>query len=337
MALNDSVNEMQFSDPDFLGSPEFSQKYQQHKDQKMQRAGGRPNPMAAQQAMMNIIQLEAPHKERLTQLAVQTVKDMFPVIEDAGIQIEAQIVPMGQIHVASRPTPEPIRPENPLYKKAAKRKIMNAITQAAGVSMNSAHHAVDALSQVNPQLKDMYDTVYKNNDALYHAFDKNQLIQMANQMNQQGYAGGSTKVEYRNGQPVIIAKAINSMHLMHEIIKGVYEYLSHNAHDDEDEFKQISRHTDSIADEIDDIVNGEVIRDTIRNYLIDNHDDLYQHPSFFEMFLVLLARTEENEMVRLVDGLIKGLPNRRRLEQLARDTFHTLRDFERNKATGEND
>jgi len=337
MALNDNIQEMQFSDPDFLGSPEFQQKYQQHKDQKMQRVGGRPNPMASQQAMMNIIRLEQPHKGRLEQLAIETVKNMFPVIEDAGIEIEAEIKPFGQIQLNTQPRAQAITPENPLYKKAAKRKIMNAITQAAGVSMNSSHHAVEALDQVDPQLKDLYDNVYKHNDAIYHAFDKNMLVQMASQQGQSGHAGGTAQVVYRNGQPVIIAKAVSFVYLMHEIVKGVYEYLSHNAHDDEDEFKQITQHTDSIDDEVDDIVNGEVIRNALRDYLIDNHDDLYQHPSFFEMFLVHLARTEENEMVRLVDGILKNLPNRRRLEQLARDTFHTLRDFERDKATGEHD
>jgi len=331
MALNDNLQEMNINDPDFLGSPEFHQKYQQHKDRKIQNAGGNPNPMAAQQAMSNIIQIEKPHKAELEQLAVRTVKEMFPIIDDVGIQIEAEIVPMGQITMMHPQNPTPISKDSPVYNDVAKRKIMNAITQAAGVSMNSAHHAVDALERVNPRLKDLYDTVYKNNDAIYHVFDKNRLAAMATQMAHSGYAGGSTKVEYRNGTPVIIAKAINSMHLMHEIIKGVYEYLSHNAHDDVEKFNQAQQHTSSFADEIDDIVNGEVIRDAIRNYLIDNHDDLYQHASFFEMFLVLLARTPDDEMVRLVDGLLRNLPNRRRLEQLARDAFYALRDFERDK------
>lgn len=326
-----AINEMNFSDPNFLGSPEFQQKQQQHKAQKLDRVGGQPNPMSSMNAMQNIVNLEKPHKQRLEQLAVQTVKQMFPVIDDAGIQIEAQILPFGQIHLATKPKSEPIGAEDPMFKKAAKRKILNAITQAAGVSMNTSHHAVDALNRIDPQLTDLYDTVYKHNDAIYHAFDKNMLVQMASQQARSGFVGGSSQVQYRNGQPVIIAKAVSFVYLMHEIVKGVYEYLSHNAHDDEEEFKNITKHTDSLDDEIDDIVNGEVIRNTIRDYLIDNHDDLYQHGSFFEMFLVMLARTEENEMVRLIDGLIKGLPNRRRIEQLARDAFHALRDFERDK------
>jgi hypothetical protein len=337
MLNNKNLQEMNFSNPDFLGSPEFNQKAQQHKDNKLGRVGGQPNPMTMMNALQNVINIEKPHKSRLEQLAVQTVKQMFPVIEDTGIQIEAQILPFGQIPLHTKPKADPINKENPLYNQAAKRKILNAITQAAGVSMNTAHHAVDALDQINPQLKDLYDTVYKHNDAIYHTFDRNQMIQMATQQGRSGFAGGTAQVEYRNGQPVIIAKAVSFVYLMHEIIKGVYEYLSHNAHDDKEEFKQVTQHTDSIEDEIDDIVNGEIIRESLRNYLIDNHDDLYQHPSFFEMFLVILARTPEDEMVRLVDGLIKGLPNRRRLEQLARDTFYALRDFERNKATGEND
>lgn len=326
------INEMNFSDPNFLG-PGIDQKIQQQKQNAAQQ-GGNINPqqmMSAQQAVGQIIQKEKPHKQELVQLAIQTAKQLFPVIDDAGIQIDAQIVDFGQARINTREKSQPIDTDNPLYKKAAKRKIMNAISQAAGMSMNTAHHIVDRLDDIDPNLKNLYDRVHNTNKLIYKSVDKNTLVRMAKMSNDSGWNSGNMQVVFRNNRPVIVAKGVTFIYLLHEIVKGVYEYLSLNAHDDEDEFKQITQHTDSLADEADDIITGEIIRDTIRNFLIDNHNDLYQHPSFFEMFLVNLARTPEDEMVRLVHGLLNELPNRRRLEQLARDTFYTLRDFERGK------
>lgn len=328
--MSDKLHEIGFSDPNMFG-PEFDQKVQAHKDQKVANAGGEINPMKGMNALKRVIQLEKPHIAELDRLAVETTKRLFPVIEDSNLEIDAKIVPFSTIHLPTPAKPKQITSNDPMFKKAAKKKIMNAISQAAGVSMNSAHHAVDRLDTISPELKTLYDDVYKTNDAIYHTIDKENLLRMATQQSATGMVGGSAKIEFRNGNPIIIARGISFVYLMHEIIKGVYEYLGLHGYESNDQFKDASQYSNSLSDEIEDITTGEIIRNSLRDYLLDNHDDLYQHPSFFEMFLVQLAKQEEDEMVALVNGIIRGLPNRRRLEQIARDTFYILRDFEAGK------
>ena len=55
MGNDNKKQEMNFSDPDFFGQ-EFDQKYQQHKDNVLQRTGGQPNPMNAMRSLQQIIQ-----------------------------------------------------------------------------------------------------------------------------------------------------------------------------------------------------------------------------------------------------------------------------------------
>jgi hypothetical protein len=46
----------------------------------------------------DISKAEAPYKEQLEQLAIQMIEDLYPIVEEEGIKLDAKIVPMGDIH-----------------------------------------------------------------------------------------------------------------------------------------------------------------------------------------------------------------------------------------------
>jgi len=48
--------------------------------------------------LQDIMEIEAPYKKQLEQLAVQMVQEMYPIIADDNINIDAKIVSMGDVN-----------------------------------------------------------------------------------------------------------------------------------------------------------------------------------------------------------------------------------------------
>jgi len=325
---------LKFADPKFFGA-DFKVKYNEFKQRTLNDIGT-VNLMQIIPTLMKIKMAERPTKEELTQLAIETSKRLFPVIEITGLQIDA-ILQEDISHncISDEGTPEypqelPNDDES-LFIKAAKQKILNALAQGAAVSMNSIHHMVPELDNVAPTHKEDYDKFLKANEVAYLTAPEEQMIQGAIRANREGEIGGTNKVEFRNGIPYVIARADNFVVLIHEIIKGVYTYLALNAYETEYEYYEIAQYTESIAAEIEDIGCGKMIINLLRDYLIDNFDKYYVHECFFEMFIVAMAKMEAEEMVGLMNGLIKGTPNKARFEILARNCYYDLKDFDKKR------
>lgn len=325
---------LKFSDQKFFGS-KFNEKYEAFKQRIIHEAG--PVDIGAIPAnLAKIIGLEGRHRERLTILAIETSKNMFPVIDICGIQIDASL----EDNISHKDISEEGTPDFPeevpeidekLYKKAAKQKILNAFSQGAAVSMNTIHHMVPELDTMSVELKPTYDRLMKANEVAYLSIPEQFFINAAIAQNGEGDIGGTNKVEFRDGVPYIVARAVNFVNLVHEIIKGVYTYIALNAYETEYEYYEISQYTDSIASEIEDIGCGKMIINLLRDYLLDNFDKYYVHECFFEMFIVALSKLPPEEMITLMSGLIEGTPNKGKFEIIARNCYYDLKDFDKKK------
>lgn len=324
-----------FSDSKFFGQT-FSSKYEDFKKNQIESLNFKVNYMNIMPTQVKIIGMESDHKENLEKLAIETAKNLFPVIESTGIEILATIeynISHNSISRNGTPDyPKQLPPNNEeLYKKAAKQKILNALCQGAAVAMNSVHHMVDEVKNINPTLKANYDTLMKSNEVAYFTINPQIFAQMAIQSNREQMVGGTNVVEFRNGIPFIIAKAVNFVNLVHEIVKGVYTYLTLNAYDTEEEYYEVTQYTDSIYSEIEDIGCGKMLLNNLRNYLIDNFEKYYEHPSFFEMFIVAFSKLPADEVISLTESILNGTPNRSKFEILARNCYYDLKDFEKKK------
>jgi len=329
-------NFISFADPNFFGQT-FQRKYEAFKEQQAAALNFQVDYSKIIPTLVKIIGMEASYKPQLEQMAVTTAKELFPVIDIAKIQIEAEIsYEISHTDLSPRGTPnfpKPTPKDNPeLYKKIAKQKILNAITQGAGVSMNSIHHMnSEAMNHVSPFLIENYDVLMKSNEAAYLNIPTEHFARMAMMANDHNDVGGTNKVEFRNGVPYIVARAKNYVNLVHEIIKGVYTYLTLNAYDDVNEYYEITEYTDSIYSEIEDIGCGKMLLNALRTYLLDNFEKYYEHPSFFEMFIVALSKLPADDVVSLTEGILNGNPNRSKFEVLARNCYYDLKDYEKNK------
>lgn len=325
-----------FSDPQFFGQA-FTQKYNEFKANQKAQLNFQVNIREVMGTLQRVVRAENGHREELERLAVQTAKDLFPVIEETGIQIDAKLSDrISHSDLTPRGTPNfPKSPpkNNPeLYKKIAKQKILNAITQGAGVSMNSIHHMnSEQLANIGPSLTQDYDKLMKSNEVAYFE-DPDGFVPMAIMANNHGDIGGTNKVEFRDHVPYVVAIAKNYVNLVHEIVKGVYTYLTLNAYKSEEEYYEVTEYTDSIYSEIEDIGSGKMILNMLRDYLMNEFEKYYDHPCFFEMFLVAFSKQEADDVVSLTNGLLNGTPNRAKFEVLARNCYYDLKDFEKKKS-----
>jgi hypothetical protein len=79
--------------------------------------------MSSQQILSQLARAEAPYKSELEQLAVNMVKELYPIIDEEGINLDAKLVGMSDV---GRELDEAISPES-------RRRIINSITQGAAL------------------------------------------------------------------------------------------------------------------------------------------------------------------------------------------------------------
>lgn len=333
----DKKGYISFADENFFGK-DYTDRFHVYKEKRLLQLKPKPDLSDVMMILPNlakIIGLEGRNKVELEKLAIKTARELFPVIDEAGIKITAEIAyEISHNDLTPRGTPNfPKRvPENEpeLYNKIAKQKFLNALTQGAGVSMNSIHHMVkDKLNRIHSELVTTYDHLMKTNEVAYYTVKDFELG--AIDANENKTVGGTNKVSFENGVPRITARAMNFVNLVHEIIKGVYTYLTLNAYDSEEEYYEITEYTDSIYSEIEDIGCGKMMIEVLREYLLDNFDKYYEHPCFFEMFVVALSKLPADEFVPLIKGLLKNEPNKAKFEVLARNCYYDLKDFDKKK------
>ena len=140
--------------------------------------------VSSQQLLGQIAKAEAPYKDKLEKLAINIVKELYPIIDEEGITIDAKIVSMGDVN---KSLDESISPES-------RRRIINAITQGAAVRGSFAFYLFkEHLDEIDPSLVEKYNEIMKNTFGVY---DDENAIAMFLAMLAQGHkaAGGSSKV-----------------------------------------------------------------------------------------------------------------------------------------------
>src|ERR1035437_8839238 len=189
-----------------------------------ERAMGQ-NPMHAMQLMQEILVLEEPHREDLTELAIELVREMYNVPESLNLRafLENSDEEAGEDFddsdveetLISDDRKEALKPE------IEKRRILNSIVHGAAIHQwTSAYFIVtDKLNDLNPELLNKYNTL----SAIVNFFNW-QIVQsdmMA--MGGRPVLQGHNKVDIEKKD--IKASAMNFPVLIHELSKGVIDYL----------------------------------------------------------------------------------------------------------------
>ena len=159
--------------------------------------------IASSTLMDQFSKVEAPYKDKLERLAVGMVKELYPIIDDQGIQIDAKL---GTTSDITRGLDEAASPE-------ASRRVINGITQGAALRGTFLFFLFkEHLDDLDPTLIGKYNQIMKN---VFGVYDDENAIAMMLAMIARGQktAGGLSKVkinEIKVNKPNELYSVVNS-------------------------------------------------------------------------------------------------------------------------------
>jgi hypothetical protein len=252
--------------------------------------------ISSQDILNQIAKAEAPYKSQLEQLAVNMMKELYPVIDEEGIIIDAKL---GSISDVNKSLDETLTPEG-------RRRVINGITQGAALKGAFAFYLFkEHLDELDPSLVEKYSQIMKNSFGIYH--DPNAVAMMLAQL-AQGHkmAGGSSKVimkEIEDSGITIKARAICFPMLIHEINKGLHELISLQGFKGDKAANQaVVNKVDTLANEPNDIKYGQIIYEALNDLFIDSKYS--DEPRLREYFLQDVYQLEDDEFLSLVENSI---------------------------------
>lgn len=216
------------------------------------------DPMEAMMLMQEIMMLEDPDKDDLQEVAIDLVKEMYNVPDqiDLRAMLEQKEAPQD---VDGDDDDEPEEEQEISDERKAellpfiqKRRILNSIVHGCAVHQwTSAYHIVrDRLNEINPALIERYNRVA----ALVNYWNWQVYFEPMMEMGQMPMLQGVNKVDV--GEQKIEAYGINFPVLIHELSKGVIDYITTagvpNEQDDgvtRDELKYIYAEADRYSHE----------------------------------------------------------------------------------------
>ena len=244
--------------------------------------------MDSMRLLQDVMEIEKPYRDQLTELAKDITDKLFPVIKQAGIELDAQIVDNpSEMKITKGKDEEEIDTEeeaqvalDAIADKADidKRRIINSITQGAGIRGTKAYYlfddALDVLDTLG--LKEKYEELVNN---AYGIYDDDAAIAMMMAMLAQGgeTQGGESEIDWNDEDDTmtIKARALTFPILMQEIIKGLYEFVALQGFTDVAKGKgqAIVKATDKVTSEPEDIRYGKFIYDGLRDLVNDYSED----------------------------------------------------------------
>lgn len=194
------------------------------------------NRLAGIQA--HIIKLEQPAKDKLQQLAIETIKEIYQVPD--YVDLKGMIQPRLNLDTEQDKSPEPflnlsLEQKNNMRDEIQKRIILNGLVHGSSMHIwKGIYHMVsNELEQINPDLKELYNLYTStlgiliwlvNPDEFQKGIDDGTPVPEGGIAPTQGF----NKVKFNRqkgfgGQ--VEAQGVNFPVLLHELNKGVLDWL----------------------------------------------------------------------------------------------------------------
>lgn len=289
--------------------------------------------MRAAVTLERIKQLERPKREELEAIAVRIAQDAFPIFRsNEMVVVKAELVDsLPHAHQRERSEFDP-----ELLAEYRKRKLINMITQGAGLSTHGVHHVDDAFRDANKELVEHYDAFDTVNMRAIRTMPDGTIARMSDQQIASVPAQGEFRLEHASGVWIIIAKATIMPVLIHELIKGMYELLAlYGLPEDYGMSERVMMHTDTIRDEFMDIKYGGAVYSRIRDFIRHNfHEFTDKRPEVLEYYLQELYEKPAPDMLKEVDDIISGRMDPKRLKSVITAIYGDIERDERDSHNG---
>jgi len=270
------------------------------------------------QAMGNAMQAQSRHKVQMEQAAVETVLSLpeFELLKEAvesgNVKIDAKLVtevdPTG-LHADPEDPTEAQEQElqiaeiaQELNAEKDKRRMLNLMIQGIAADKSYAFHMMDQLlNRINPQLVKQYGLLMAFGDFMHWAMSEDDQAAQHRAGGEGGDPWGLTWLEFHDDGTVTIHAVARLLPLLiHELVKGIMEWLSHNSEDPDDLRKQVQGQVDTTDNEGWDIPMGSAVWRQIER-MIGNDNRRYM--PFVQRHISRLPPEQFHEFVR---GLLSG-------------------------------
>lgn len=278
--------------------------------QDIMRAG-----MMMMQALQQVSQIEQGHEEELQNAAVELVlslpefKAAKEAVDAGDLRLIARLTSDIDLEGAQLDAEDNSEREDLKIAQVAaeldlevqKRRFLNMMTQGNAMAKLQAYHLMnDRLNQVDPRLLNLYGVLTSVGEFCYWVFPE--------QMQKQGMgggqgAGGSVRLRAgKDGVTEIVAQGITFPMLVHELVKGLMEYVSHDDDLDDDTRKYVHGQADTLDNELTDIQLGSAAWQQIVQFV----DDQELLPYVYNALVKLPAGQFQQTMQAIMGGGAQG-------------------------------
>lgn len=255
------------------------------------------------EAAQQIMGFEADHKDELEKLALSVVLDLaeykfIKILMDDGfikfdVKLDRPDLSRGLLDIEkeekkAEEAEEEVTPAEAMNMELAeeligdtdhalRRKLANAITQGNAVNKLYLFNLVlDELNAINPRLVSLYGLLTSGAQLTYYTYP---MMKLTRGIVNPGAVGSEEVIPGENNVYTIKARAICFPYLVHEIMKGIFDYLSMDITSD----KELSQET--FDDELLDIMSGAELYRIFSAHA--KGDDVQYLPGVFKLFLRL--------------------------------------------------
>ena len=293
------------------------------------------------QALQNTLRIEASNKQRLEELAIEIVtKDLN--VPEGSLQFDVEITGMKKLDkddMKRKPQnkeesleqeQETMEHIEELDLEVAKRRFINAMMQGSAKKALYLYHMVsDELNEIDQTLMNLYGVVISANDLMYWI--------LPDMMGGGGGEGapvfGKEKIDLSTTPPTVVAKGMTFPVLVHELHKGVMEYLSlHGLPGDKELRQKVMDKTDFLEDEMWDLRLGPGLWERFIDAIGADDFDIKNH--LYSEIIQMPAAEFLKFMKELQSGSKEG---KEKMVDLAKKIKSEIQQDDYEEATGEYD
>ena len=273
------------------------------------------------QAAQRILQIESQNKEVLENLAVELVVGEMGIPE-GDLQFDAKLEKPNMSGMQQKPKEKKKKKElefpnfemedeaakrlQKLDLEKQKRRFINSLIQGSAKKAHYMYHLVnEKLNDINPDLVGLYSIVMSVNDLMYWVMPD--MEGMIGGGGAEQAMAGKEELDLETDPPTIKAKGLMFPILVHELYKGVMEYVSaHGLPSDPDMAQEVIGMEDTLPAEVWDLRLGPVIWEKFLEVYPDDFFDEDEQKRIKNYFYFKFVSLEAEQFLSLAKEILSG-------------------------------
>tara|TARA_R110002074_G_scaffold157031_1_gene313540 strand:- start:656 stop:2062 length:1407 start_codon:yes stop_codon:yes gene_type:complete len=305
------------------------------------------------QAAQRVMEIESQNKQVLEDLAVELVVGEMGIPE-GDLQFDAKLEKPNMEGMQTKPKDKKKKkkkelefPNFEMEDEAAKRlqkldlekqkrRFINSLIQGSSKKAHYMYHLIrEKLDEINPDLVGLYSIVMSVNDLLYWVMPD--MEGMISGGGAEQAMAGKEELDLKTDPPTVKAKGLMFPILVHELYKGVMEYVSaHGLPSDPDMAEEVIGMEDTLPAEVWDLRLGPIIWEKFLEVYPDNFFDRDEQKRIKNYFYYKFVKLEAEEFLTLAKEILSGSQKGKdTVKQMIGDIVNQLKDEDWEDVSGE--